>query len=97
MQVFHVEDNSALREDAAKANTDHLVQTTTGSDKAVWHEKDKESATSEGFGSRLAILCAAVPEEGASKPRRGSELHQTQSCQPGYQGQQQPSSAEWRN
>ena len=23
-----------------------------------------------------AILCAAVPEEGASKPRRGSELHQ---------------------
>ena len=65
--------------------------------KAVWHEKDKESATSAGFGARLAILCAAVPEEGVSKPRWGSELHQTQSCQPGYQGQQQPTSAEWRN
>ena len=26
-------------EDAAKANTTHLVQTTTGSDKAMWHER----------------------------------------------------------
>ena len=63
MQVFPVEDNSALREDAAKANTGSLRSDYNWSDKAVWHEKDKESATSDGFGARLAILCAAVLEE----------------------------------
>ena len=86
MQVFHVEDNSHVEgRCAAEANTAHLVQTTIGSDMVVWHEKDERA--------RLSILCAAVPEESASKPRRGSELHQTHNCQLRYQGQQQPSSA----
>ena len=55
--------------------------------------KTKSQQHSEGCSARLAILCG----EGASKPRRSSELHQTQNYQPGNQGQQQPSSATWRN
>ena len=61
-------DESRVEGGAAKANTAHYVQTTTGSDMAVWHEKDKESATLRGI---LAILCAAVPEEGASNQNQG--------------------------
>ena len=43
----------ALREEAAKANEAHLVQNTTGSDTAVWHEKDKESTTLRTMQSEI--------------------------------------------
>ena len=43
----------ALREEAAKANKAHLFQNTTGSDTAVWHEKDKESTTLRTMQSEI--------------------------------------------
>ena len=60
MQVFHVEDNSRVEGRCGKSK-----QCSPRSD-YNWLSAQRE---------RLAILCAEVPEEGASKPRRGSELH----------------------
>ena len=61
MQVFHAEDNSRVEGRCGKANTAHLVQTTTGSDKAVWHEKDKESATLRGMHSKTCdLVCSGA-------------------------------------
>ena len=53
----------------------------------------KSQRHSERCRARFEILCAAVPEEGESKPRRGSKLHPIQKWQAQRQGQQHPSSA----
>ena len=42
MQVFHVEDNSCVEGRCGKSKH---VQTTVGSDKAVWHEKETRPYT----------------------------------------------------
>ena len=57
----------------------------------------KSQRHSERCRARFEILCAAVPEEGESKPRRRSNLHSIQKWRAQRQGQQQPSSAEQRD